>query len=78
MLVAERADISERRAADTKLCAFREKDRDFVGALLRVGLVDGDAIAARLPTVKERYRQAAHRAVDWIASWDAGPPRTAD
>lgn len=37
-----------------------------------------DAIAARLPTETKRHREAAYRAVDWIASWDAGPPRTAD
>lgn len=56
-----------------KLCAFREKDRDFVGALIRARLVDRDVIAERLPTVTQHYREAARRAVDWVASWDAGP-----
>jgi hypothetical protein len=51
-----------------KLCAFREKDRNFVAALLDAGLVDRTVIAARLPTVAHRYRDMADRAVSWLGS----------
>jgi hypothetical protein len=37
-----------------KLCAFREKDRNFVDALITDGLVDPALIASRLQTVPER------------------------
>jgi hypothetical protein len=52
-----------------KLCALREKDQNFVSALLRVGLVESDVILARLATVPERYRPGAQRAAEWLASW---------
>jgi hypothetical protein len=52
-----------------KLCAFREKDQNFVSALLEVGLVDTGVIAARIATVPERYRPSAERAAEWLASW---------
>ncbi|MFD4434156.1 DUF6036 family nucleotidyltransferase [Nocardia sp. NPDC058497] len=52
-----------------KLCALREKDQNFVNALLRAGLVDPRVIAERLPTVPDRYRPGAERALGWIASW---------
>ena len=52
-----------------KLCALREKDRNFVGALLGAGLVDSDVIATRLGMLPERYRPSAERAADWLASW---------
>ena len=51
-----------------KLCAFREKDQNFVSALLRVGLVDSGVIAARLVTVPEQYRPSAVRAAEWVES----------
>ena len=51
-----------------KLCAFREKDRNFVSALLRAGRVDSGVIAARLATVPERYRSSVERAAEWLAS----------
>lgn len=51
-----------------KLCALREKDQNFVSALLRAGLVDSNVIAARLATVPERYRPGAERAAEWLAS----------
>lgn len=51
-----------------KLCAFREKDQNFVAALLAAGLVDSDVIAERLPTVPDRYRPAVQRALSWIAA----------
>ena len=51
-----------------KLSALREKDRNFVGALLDARLVDADVIAQRLSTVPEQHRPAAERAVAWLAS----------
>jgi hypothetical protein len=50
-----------------KLCAFREKDQNFVGALIAAQLVDPAVIAARLTTVPRRYRTAAQRATRWVA-----------
>lgn len=50
-----------------KLCAFREKDRNFVGALLHANLVDPGVIAKRLVTVDERYRAAVEPAARWVA-----------
>ncbi len=38
-----------------KLCAFREKDRNFVAALLDRGLVDGQVIATRLGAVPDLH-----------------------
>jgi hypothetical protein len=52
-----------------KLCAFREKDQNFVSELLRAGLVDPGIIATRLATVPERYQPGAGRAAEWLASW---------
>lgn len=52
-----------------KLCAFRAKDREFVGALLSARLVDRGVIAERLPTVVARYSVAAEKAVEWLHSW---------
>lgn len=52
-----------------KLCALREKDQNFVSALLRAELVDLEVIAARLTMVPERYRLGAERAAEWLASW---------
>ena len=51
-----------------KLCAFREKDKNFVFALLRAGLVDPAVIAARLSTVAEQYSPIAARAAEWLES----------
>jgi len=51
-----------------KLCAFREKDRDFVLALIDAGLVDRDVIANRMSTVPGRYRAAADHAAHWLGS----------
>lgn len=49
-----------------KLCAFREKDQNFVSALLEAGLVDPGIIAARLAAVPEQYRPSAVRATEWL------------
>lgn len=51
-----------------KLCAFRDKDRDFVRSLIDAGLVDRRVIAERLPAVPERYRSAADNAAHWLGS----------
>jgi hypothetical protein len=50
-----------------KLCAFREKDRNFVDALITDGLVDPALIASRLQTVPERYHSSIDRATAWLA-----------
>lgn len=52
-----------------KLCALREKDQNFVAALLEARLVDSDVITERLRTVPERYEPATERALGWIHSW---------
>ncbi len=51
-----------------KLCAFREKDQNFVAALVRSALVDRESILSRLRTVDERYRQAAELTASWLRS----------
>jgi hypothetical protein len=51
-----------------KLCAFREKDQNFVAALMRSALVDREIILTRLTTVDEHYRPAAERASSWLRS----------
>jgi hypothetical protein len=55
-----------------KLCAFREKDQNFVAALVRSALVDRETILTRLPTVDQRYRRAAEMAATWLRSLKAG------
>ena len=50
-----------------KLCAFREKDRNFVDALIVDGLVDPALIARRTTTVPQRYRSSIERATSWLA-----------
>lgn len=49
-----------------KLVAFREKDRNFVDALLEAGLVDRAVVTTRLVTLPERFREAARRAAAWL------------
>jgi len=51
-----------------KLCAFREKDQNFVAALFRAKLIDRETILTRLTTVDERHRKAAERAGSWLRS----------
>jgi hypothetical protein len=55
-----------------KLCAFREKDQNFVAALVRSALVDRETILTRLATVDGRYRQASKQAGSWLRSLEAG------
>lgn len=52
-----------------KLCAMREKDQNFVAALLRANLIDVEKIVERLRTVDEGHTQAADRAISWLRSW---------
>ena len=51
-----------------KLVAFREKDRNFVAALLTANLVDADLIAERLPTVPAEHGTAVERALTWLTT----------
>lgn len=51
-----------------KLCAFREKDQNFVAALFRSALIDRETILTRLVTVDKRYGEAAKRASSWLRS----------
>jgi hypothetical protein len=49
-----------------KICAFRDKDRNFVAALIDHGLVDSEIILGRLSTLDEQYRRMAERAISWL------------
>ena len=49
-----------------KLIAFREKDRNFVGALLDHALVDSEVVILRLATVAHQHQTASERAVSWL------------
>lgn len=51
-----------------KLAALREKDRNFVAALLDAGLVDGDVIMTRLGQLPEKDQSLSDRAMSWLAS----------
>ena len=55
--------------AVAKLCAFREKDRNFVAALLQARLLDRSVITTRLMTVPKRHQSDAERATAWLASF---------
>lgn len=51
-----------------KLCALREKDRQFVGALLQAKLVDAAIITDRLGALETRYHRNAERAGRWLST----------
>jgi hypothetical protein len=51
-----------------KLCAFREKDQNFVAALLETRLVDAEVIAKRLPEVPSKHHPSAERALAWLTA----------
>ena len=51
-----------------KLCALREKDRNFVTALLDAGMVDAQVISVRLAAIPARHRASADQAHAWLAS----------
>lgn len=50
-----------------RLCAFREKDRNFVGTLLLHGLVTAAEVSARLDLVPAEHRAAVERARSWLS-----------
>jgi hypothetical protein len=50
-----------------KLCALREKDQNFVDALITANLVAPQVIAARLATTPQKHRKASERAAAWLA-----------
>jgi hypothetical protein len=54
-----------------KLCAFREKDRNFVGALLDAGLVEADELAERLSRLAAEFSDAVAQAGAWLAARSA-------
>ena len=51
-----------------KLSAFREKDQNFVAALLDARLVDAEVIARRLAQVPARHLPATERALAWLTA----------
>src|SRR3954471_4249949 len=51
-----------------KLCALREKDQNFVAALLDAGLVDPTVIADRLTSLPPHFQASANRAAQWLAA----------
>lgn len=51
-----------------KLCAFREKEQNFMAALFDSELIDRATILTRLATVDDRHRGAAERAGSWLRS----------
>jgi hypothetical protein len=56
-----------------KLTAFREKDRNFVSALLSAKLVNADEIASRLRTIPQNHTTAREAALAWLSSRDRQP-----
>lgn len=52
----------------SKLCAYREKDLNFVRALLQAGLVSADVLLARLATVPTDRSAAVERATAWVVA----------
>lgn len=58
----------------SKLCAFREKDRNFVAALLDADLVDIGVITARLAAVPTSELPRTERPLSWLASRKRGGP----
>jgi hypothetical protein len=49
-----------------KLCALREKDQNFVTALLEARLVNADVIRSRLELLPAEHQAAAVRARSWL------------
>jgi len=52
----------------SKLCAFREKDQNFVAALLDASLVDANLITQRLRTVPNEHLPSAERPLTWLTA----------
>ena len=51
-----------------KLCALREKDINFVTALLDADLVDAATLVERLSTLTDRHKASADRGLAWLDS----------
>lgn len=51
-----------------KLIACREKDLNFVAALLDARLVEAEGVIRRLEAVAEGHKRASERAHSWLAS----------
>lgn len=49
-----------------KLCAFREKDREFVRALIDAELVERVVLADRIGDLGARHTQVGERAASWL------------
>lgn len=52
-----------------KLIAFREKDLNFVGALLDHALVDSEVVKLRLGTVAHQHHTSTERATSWLGTY---------
>lgn len=57
-------------ACIAKLCAFREKDRSYVAALLDAGMVDVGLIVERLPEVPPEHLRTIDAAFAFLAPWE--------
>ncbi|MGC1209098.1 MAG: DUF6036 family nucleotidyltransferase [Ornithinimicrobium sp.] len=51
-----------------KLIAHREKDRNFVAALLKADLVNADLITSRLSKIPPEYASGTQRVLAWLES----------
>jgi len=51
-----------------KLCALREKDRNFVAALLDADLVDANIVTERLAEVPAKHYASAKHALNWLTA----------
>jgi hypothetical protein len=51
-----------------KLCALREKDRNFVAAMLDAGLVDAGVITRRLSEVPTKHHASVEHALAWLTA----------
>lgn len=54
-----------------KLIAFREKDINFVSALLHDRLVDLEEVRRRVRTIADQHKAARQQADSWLGSWKA-------
>lgn len=50
-----------------KLCAYREKDQNFVGALLDAELIDSEVLTERLSHMPDDFSDAAARGARWLS-----------
>ena len=56
-----------------KLCAHREKDINFVYALITANLVDPTVIRDRLADLPAHHQVLGHRAAAWLDALTAEP-----